>query len=271
MFDKERKQVLRAYFFLVFFAIIHPASAQQFNMGTFNTDPAPIMPPSASNSTRGTACELRGQYVARLGTADHFNSSGKRLTNAAAVIRQDRANFFVYGQADPEDQSDGFFQMKQNREILENLLNSASAPPGTLAEIVNGTPLVLVSVCGRNGADVIQVSIISTTQCRLKESYLARLGPADHFNSDGERLKDAAAVVRQDRANYYAFGRRDPEDQGDLYFSSKENRQALENLINAGQSTPDALKQVVNGTPLILVNICQLGARDFVNVTILGN
>jgi hypothetical protein len=46
----------------------------------------------------------------------------------------------------------------------------------------------------------------------LMESYVAFLSEADHFNSNGERLRSAAAIIRQDRANFHRFGRRDPDD-----------------------------------------------------------
>ena len=38
------------------------------------------------------------------------------------------------------------------------------------------------------------------------ETYTARLSPADHYNSNGVRLHSAAAIIRQDRANYYVYG-----------------------------------------------------------------
>jgi hypothetical protein len=104
--------------------------------------------------------------------------------------------------------------------------------------------------------------------CDLRESYIARLGPADHFNSNGERLTSAAAIIRQDRANYYLFGKRDPEDQGDAFFASKENRAILERMLENGQSSHAALVEIVNGTPLIEVSICRSNRGDFINVTL---
>ena len=41
----------------------------------------------------------------------------------------------------------------------------------------------------------------------LVESYVAFLSEADHFNSNGQRLTSAAAIIRQDRANFHRFGR----------------------------------------------------------------
>lgn len=104
--------------------------------------------------------------------------------------------------------------------------------------------------------------------CDLVESYIARLGAADHFNSRGDRLSSAAAIIRQDRANYYLFGKRDPEDGGDAFFSSKENRAKLERMLENGQSSPTALAEIVNGTPLIEVSICRSNRGDYVNATV---
>ena len=100
----------------------------------------------------------------------------------------------------------------------------------------------------------------------LIESYTARLSARDHFNSNGERLTTPAAIVRQDRANFYVYGIRDPEDQPDQFFSRKENRELLESLLDRGQTTPAARMAIVNGTPLIRVEIFQ----RFINVTIIG-
>jgi len=91
------------------------------------------------------------------------------------------------------------------------------------------------------------------------ESYTARLSPRDHYNSSGERLRSAAAIIRQDRANYYVYGLRDSEDEPDSFFSIKRNRARLEELLENGRTTPDAIYRVVNGTPLIRVDIYATG------------
>jgi hypothetical protein len=80
-----------------------------------------------------------------------------------------------------------------------------------------------------------------TAACDLRESYIARLGPTDHFNSNGVRLTSAAAIIRQDRANYHQFEKRDPEDEGDRFFASIENRAILERMLENGQSAPGVL------------------------------
>ncbi|HHI82467.1 MAG TPA: hypothetical protein ENJ99_04875, partial [Rhizobiales bacterium] len=89
----------------------------------------------------------------------------------------------------------------------------------------------------------------------LLEVYRARLGTDDHFNSRGQRLDNAAAIIRQDRANFHRFGIRDDEDQGDSYFASKANRARLERMLRRGRATRSVLRQIVNGTPMIRVRI----------------
>jgi hypothetical protein len=90
---------------------------------------------------------------------------------------------------------------------------------------------------------------------RFIESYNARLSARDHFNSNGERLRSAAAIIRQDRANFYVYGLRDDEDEPDSFFSIKANRARLEQMLENGRTTPAAASSVVNGTPLIRVDI----------------
>ncbi len=97
------------------------------------------------------------------------------------------------------------------------------------------------------------------------DGYVARIGPQDHFNSNGVRLDNAAAIIRQDRANLYRFGRGDPEDETDTFFRSQANRALMEQMLRAGNSAQSAVHAIVNGTPLIQVLIFQ----DHVEVTVL--
>jgi hypothetical protein len=99
------------------------------------------------------------------------------------------------------------------------------------------------------------------------ESYTARLSPADHYNSNGVRLHSAAAIIRQDRANYYVYGIRDSEDEPDSYFSVKRNRERMEQMLENGRATPDAIYRIVNGTPLIRVDIYSTG----ISVTVVSD
>jgi hypothetical protein len=99
------------------------------------------------------------------------------------------------------------------------------------------------------------------------EFYAARLSARDHYNSSGQRLLSPAAIIRQDRANFYVFGLRDPEDEPDSFFSNKGNRARLEQMLENGRTTREAYDRIVNGTPLIRVDVDSSG----ITVTILSD
>jgi hypothetical protein len=102
-------------------------------------------------------------------------------------------------------------------------------------------------------------------QDRPLDVYQARLSERDHFNSQGVRLQTAAGIVRQDRANYFLYHKRDPEDQADGFFASKANRDRLEKLILAGHTTASANAAVINGTPMIRVEVYE----NYVNIYVM--
>ena len=101
------------------------------------------------------------------------------------------------------------------------------------------------------------------------ESYVAFLSEADHFNSNGQRLTSAAAIIRQDRANFHRFGRGDPQDQGDSFFADEDNRAALEQMLERGRAAPGVINRIVNGTALVRVDIFRGNSGPFVVVTLL--
>jgi hypothetical protein len=101
-------------------------------------------------------------------------------------------------------------------------------------------------------------------------SYVARLSAADHFNSNGERLTSAAAIIRQDRANFHRFGVRDPEDESDPFFADQDNRAALEQMLERGRAAPGVIDRVVNGTPLVRVEVHRSSSGPFIVVTLIN-
>jgi hypothetical protein len=111
-------------------------------------------------SSAARADEILETYRARLSARDHFNAKGERLTSPAEIIRQDRANVHRFGIVDPEDESDQFFASARNREILEKLLEGGRSTPAAYQAVVNGTPLVVVSVLRGNRGEYVTVSII---------------------------------------------------------------------------------------------------------------
>jgi len=103
----------------------------------------------------------------------------------------------------------------------------------------------------------------------LKGSYEARLSYRDHFNSHGSRLETVAGIIRQDRANYHRYHRRDAEDTWDRFFDSKENRATMERMLSRGYITRSARRAILYGTPLVRVKIYDGGRYDYVKVQIL--
>ena len=108
------------------------------------------------------ADELIESYNAFLSRADHYNSYGTRLTSAAAIIRQDRANFHKFGIQDPGDESDNYFDNVNNRAILERLLNDGTSEPAVLRTIINREVSIHVSVYrSEHGGDYVIVTLLN--------------------------------------------------------------------------------------------------------------
>src|SRR6202030_3627526 len=123
------------------------------------------------------AQQLIGSYVALLSEADHFNSNGQRLTSAAAIIRQDRANFHRFGIKDPQDEDDAFFADEANRAALEQMLERGRADPGVIARIVNSTVLIRVDIYRDASGPFIRVTLLDTPQ---KKAAISKPNDADY-------------------------------------------------------------------------------------------
>ena len=101
-------------------------------------------------ATPAAAAELIGSYNAFLSHADHYNSQGERLTSAAAIIRQDRANFHKFGIQDDQDESDNYFDNVNNRAVLERMLSDGDSDSGVLRRIVNSNVMIHVDIYRSN-------------------------------------------------------------------------------------------------------------------------
>ncbi|MEL7183909.1 MAG: hypothetical protein AAFY65_04725 [Pseudomonadota bacterium] len=84
-------------------------------------------------------------------------------------------------------------------------------------------------------AAVVAVMPLGAAQAdRQAAAFFIEVGREDFFNSKGQPLRDVASVIRQDRANFHRFGIRHPGDESDPYFSNVGFRQAIPDLVNAG-------------------------------------
>ena len=103
-------------------------------------------------------------YTTRISDNDKYNSSGALLakdysnTAVASILRQDRANFYVYNKEDREDEADCLFDTKGTRAKMEKSLASGSIPQYTKKIIVDRHPLLYVDVYD----DRINVKIIQS-------------------------------------------------------------------------------------------------------------
>ncbi|MER8376999.1 hypothetical protein NKG99_19990 [Mesorhizobium sp. M1409] len=99
-------------------------------------------------------------------------------------------------------------------------------------------------------------------------SYVARISDRDHQASDGYALDNAAQMVRQDRANWHKFHRRDSDDEGDRWFRTNGQRADLQRMLERGGAMNSSTKRaIVNGEPLIQVDVYENSVR----VSILEN
>ena len=103
--------------------------------------------------------------------------------------------------------------------------------------------------------------------------YQARLSEQDHVSSRGAKLTSVAAILRQDRANYHKFNKRDFDDQPDPYFTSAGNRGLLEKYYkNVASSSPLSKEQreiILNRTPLVKVSLVDGVGTKYLSVKIL--
>ena len=93
-------------------------------------------------------------------------------------------------------------------------------------------------------------------------SYVARISDEDHFASDGYRLESVAQMVRQDRANYHKFHRRDRDDERDRWFRGNDDRARLERMLQRpGAMSGSTRNAIVRGEPLIQVDVYTRSVR----------
>ena len=208
-------------------------------------------------------------YRARLSRRDHYNSYRTPLRTVAAILRQDRANFYRLG-GDPGDEADGFFTTSSAREQFERvrIIPIGISRQGLREEILNGTPLVDV----RYEQGALYIRLIpegypmqnppqpypqpAPVYSPVNDRYVARISWRDHYNSRGVKLGTARDILRQDRANYYRYGG-DLGDRPDRTFPTSAARARISSmrLIPVGTSWKNMRKRILNDTPLLEVRV----------------
>ncbi|AYD01007.1 hypothetical protein [Neorhizobium sp. NCHU2750] len=95
---------------------------------------------------------LIDSYRAYIGHDDLFNSKGVRLTQPWQIIRQDRANFYLYGIRDRDDEPDTFFADANNRQALEIMLRNGNMTGEAARMIIRGDVWIDVEIYGRGSS-----------------------------------------------------------------------------------------------------------------------
>ena len=113
------------------------------------------------------------------------------------------------------------------------------------------------------------LSVHAAQAQELIGSYLAYIGEDDLYNSQGERLTQPWQILRQDRANFHKFGISQDGDEWDEFFSSVDNRAAMEQMIMNGSIEPRARRLLLQGDAMVQVSIYGRGSvGDYVSVTV---
>lgn len=91
--------------------------------------------------------------------------------------------------------------------------------------------------------------------------YSALLSRQDRFDAQGRALQlrpdstSMATLLRQDRANFHALHKRDPEDTADCLFSTLAARQRLPELLRNGVLEPGLVDRIPHHDVLVQVQI----------------
>jgi hypothetical protein len=93
-----------------------------------------------------------GGYGAFIGPEDLFNSKGVRLTDAASILRQDRANVHRFGIVHEGDERDPWFSQPQARAAMASMLRAGGGIyPDFARFIVRGNIWVYVTIYAVDG------------------------------------------------------------------------------------------------------------------------
>lgn len=95
----------------------------------------------------------------------------------------------------------------------------------------------------------------SSSEDYLIGQYTAYIGEQDLYSSRGQRLTQPWQIIRQDRANFHHFLRRDSGDTADMFFDSVENRASMEAMLARGDISARAAREIVGGHVWVNVKI----------------
>lgn len=114
---------------------------------------------AAGVATAALADTLLGGYWAYIGRADLYNSNGQRLSTAAQVLQQDRANLHRFGISQAGDDWDPYFGAYETRAAMVQLVRQGNIGPRARAVLRSGGGRVYVKVFGTNSGALTRVRV----------------------------------------------------------------------------------------------------------------
>lgn len=131
-----------------------------------------------------------------------------------------------------------------------------------VAKLPSGTKVELLETKGdwrkvkvASGADSGKVGwgyVCCLRPVGATDLYRTLLSSKDHYNRKGVRLKSAAGIVQQDRANFHRFDDKDKGDGHDRVFHEREKRDWLASTLS-GTFSPEDAKAILWHTPRVEV------------------
>ncbi|HHD74212.1 MAG TPA: hypothetical protein ENL00_00085 [Nitratifractor sp.] len=112
---------------------------------------------------------LRAEYIetyyAKLAKIDHLNSKDEKLYSVATILYQDRYNVNIRGIRQKGDESDLYFEKKNNRDKLSKMLRNGVISESARRLIISSYPYVKVDVF----SDHINVKVLRKRTFRTGE------------------------------------------------------------------------------------------------------
>ena len=87
------------------------------------------------------------------------------------------------------------------------------------------------------------------------DSYRAYISRDDVVNSNGVRLRDVGAILRQDRANVHRYGIRQRGDEVDPYFGEPFLREMLQKAVNDSAIPGYIEEAIIYGNAMLTVRL----------------
>lgn len=169
------------------------------------------------------------------------------------------------GKSEDQIRAEERARMLEQQLAEERARNAAPAPIASASQ----APAAPVAAPPAPAAPPPSSTVNASPRARLIGSYQAYIDTADLYNSNGQRITQPWAVLRQDRANFHRFGISQMGDTGDDFFASERNRAIMENMVRSGSMTAEARQLIVQGGAVVKVDIYAYGdTGEYLDITV---